>query len=95
MSDTFDGMVIAPGSEHDGKMASSKATWMRLACAPPKIVPSTSKAKAAPVSLRSGWEGFVWLKVETPTRTHGFWVPDGRDFEYLMAALVVTYGRKK
>jgi hypothetical protein len=90
----FTGMVVAPGSPHDGLVLDAKTPFYRLADpVVPKATRLTSKQKPVEETVKTS--SFIWLSFEArkPDREWGFWVPEGRDAAWAMYALVVGYQR--
>lgn len=89
-ADRFTGIVIAPGSEHDGKRLSSKTPFLRR----PKIEPAPTTRRGVGLIKRAApFDEFYWADVAAGSLQSGIWVPDGRDVAWALQQLIAGYRR--
>lgn len=90
----FTGIIVAPGSEHDGKRVSAKTPFHRLACrtdAP--TIPRRGQGSVALKDTAMKVEDFVFISYRSGQDNFGVWVPDGRDDAWALQQLIAGYRR--
>lgn len=95
----FSGMVVAPGSPHNGKQVIGKTPFVRLV--DPLMEPSKPTRRVKPTTEAQTTSSFIWVHttvvLSAGEATWGFWIPDGKDLAWLLDELQQGYwkGTKK